>query len=652
MWLAQAASKAEQLLHAVDGAAAKTAKVVKAKSLPGSSAGARTLHAASPAAAPDAAAPSSGSELPLAGAGGQGGPSIPTGAQQVAALAEAAAAEELPAGSTRDAQTSEATADGAAGQAAPMQDPAPALPDGGGTREPDAANGGDASVPPLPASPPLPLSAAASSDVAAAIAAAAAAAAAAEAASAAEEVAAAEAAAAADASAADSAQREARLRQVIQQLKARLETVRAENLQLEEMLAAADAQARGGSSEVSRLEDQLERANADKIKAEAALQHMLAGKESEVAAVREQLTAAGLRASSLEAQLAAERRESEGQLVAALRREAEGVEAALDAERTAHAATRRAAAAREQELSSGVAETAAALAALQRALDDRSAALSAAEERGVAAEAEVEALSRQLAAAEEAAAAARAEAQVAATGRAAAEEEAVRLRADAAALRRQLQEAQSVDAGELQARLKEASDMLFLKQSQLERMAADKAGAVLALERELAAARQEAQAVRRRGAMEQSLSAEEDVVPLSHLGDTYQRLANSRRVGSAVQAGARVLDSTTAQARSIPAFVRVLKRHPLGRLLVFAYLLALHLMVYGLLHRLQACASGRVSSHKAFEAAEALGAEQALLAAAAGAAGDALGAAAGHVHVLPGGGGNALTGAAARDDRI
>ena len=53
----------------------------------------------------------------------------------------------------------------------------------------------------------------------------------------------------------------------------------------------------------------------------------------------------------------------------------------------------------------------------------------------------------------------------------------------------------TVDTGDLQRRLRESSEMLFLKQSQLERLAADKAGAMLALERELAGARAEAQQV-------------------------------------------------------------------------------------------------------------------------------------------------------------
>ena len=45
-----------------------------------------------------------------------------------------------------------------------------------------------------------------------------------------------------------------------------------ENEQLEEMLATADARAQGGSSEVSRLEDELARALAARTSAEAALQ--------------------------------------------------------------------------------------------------------------------------------------------------------------------------------------------------------------------------------------------------------------------------------------------------------------------------------------------------------------------------------------------
>ena len=82
--------------------------------------------------------------------------------------------------------------------------------------------------------------------------------------------------------------------------------------------------------------------------------------------------------------------------------------------------------------------------------------------------------------------------------------------------------------------------MLYLKQSQLERLAGEKAAAQLQLERDLAAAR--AEGVRRREAAERfSVSydaAGYDVVPMDTLGG-FQKLASDQRVGDAIKAGAR-----------------------------------------------------------------------------------------------------------------
>jgi hypothetical protein len=137
---------------------------------------------------------------------------------------------------------------------------------------------------------------------------------------------------------------------------------------------------------------------------------------------------------------------------------------------------------------------------------------------------------------------------------------------------------------------------------QLERLAADKAAQQLAMERELQQARTEAQSVKRRGAMDRSLSmgmggaaaaADEGMVPMDSLGHAYRRwvgagcegaqpvllsativllwlqicqaahthlvsfpptrpslscrLADNNRVGGAVKAGAQLIDSTATQ---------------------------------------------------------------------------------------------------------
>lgn len=74
-------------------------------------------------------------------------------------------------------------------------------------------------------------------------------------------------------------------------------------------------------------------------------------------------------------------------------------------------------------------------------------------------------------------------------------------------------------------------------------MAADRAAAQLALERELAAARAQAERARRREAFERAgafaVGGPDDVVPMEALGASYRRLAAHDRLGSAVQAAAK-----------------------------------------------------------------------------------------------------------------
>lgn len=91
------------------------------------------------------------------------------------------------------------------------------------------------------------------------------------------------------------------------------------------------------------------------------------------------------------------------------------------------------------------------------------------------------------------------------------------------------------DVAQLEVRLREVSDMLYLKQEQLERLAADKAAQQLRLERELALAREQAAGTgtgryhveSSSGTGRGSLNADE-LIPMDALGAPYQRLAQVR----------------------------------------------------------------------------------------------------------------------------
>eukprot|EP00798_Chlamydomonas_sp_ICE-L_P025102 gene25102-10743_t len=144
------------------------------------------------------------------------------------------------------------------------------------------------------------------------------------------------------------------------------------------------------------------------------------------------------------------------------------------------------------------------------------------------------------------------------------------------------------DTTQLEAQLRESSDMMILKQSQIEKLASDKAAGTMRLERELSSAREEIVKLRHQvSGYSSGYSAVEtrghEVIPMDALGAPYRRLAASNnRVGKAVKAAAGFLDST---ASATTFFIR---QYPLARLIIFGYLVLVHLYVYVLTGRMQA----------------------------------------------------------------
>jgi Golgin subfamily A member 5 len=454
------------------------------------------------------------------------------------------------------------------------------------------------------------------------------------------------------------AEKISRLSRLVQGLKQKVERLTNENIQLEEMLAAADDAHRGGSGEISRLEDSLAKEQAARISLEAALRGALAAKEAEVLSLKQQLDASTTRAAQLaeavasreaeQAQFDADRSMGESQLIATLRKEIEAAESTLEEERKAHAAARRASAVREQELDSSVADAAASLTSMQRIVEERTAKAAVAEEKCRELENEVANLAQKVAAAE-ARAVENAENDIIITGgdnssgngtvshnslaqqrveeleitlselrrtlsaaetaTATANEELTRLRSETEILRRQLAEARSSDSADLRRRLQEATDALYAKQAQLERATADRAATQLQLERQMSISTTTSESLKRRtAAVDRMLTGgggiglnNEDgygIVPMdeSTLGDTYARLVNAPgHIGHAVKSGANFIDSSTTQ------IVRVLRHYPLGRLAVFCYIVGMHLFIYLLLHRLQHRAFSHVTAVEAHD---------------------------------------------------
>jgi len=443
----------------------------------------------------------------------------------------------------------------------------------------------------------------------------------------------------------------ARLSRLVQGLKQKVERLQNENIQLEEMLAAADAAHKGGSGEISRLEDSLAKEQAARVSVEASLRGALAAKEGDVISLQEKLDASTLRASQLaeavaareaeQAQYDAERSMGESQLKATLRKEIEAAETTLEEERKAHAAARRASALREHELDTSVAEAAASLTSMQRLVEERTAKLTVAEERCRELEHEIDNLGQRIAAAEatEISSAAgegqtrhvnggdgnssiaqqrveeleytlsevRRNLSAAEAATATANEQVLRLQSENELLRRQLAEARSSDSADLRRRLQDATDALYAKQAQLERATADRAATRLQLERQMSISTSTSDGLKRRtAAVDRMLTGgsgmgTEDgygIVPMdeSTLGDTYARLANAPgRLGYAVKSGATFIDSSTLQV------VRILRHYPLGRLAVFCYIVGMHLFIYLLLHRLQHRAFTHISAEEAHD---------------------------------------------------
>ncbi|DBA88229.1 TPA: hypothetical protein ACH3X1_016587 [Trebouxia sp. C0004] len=372
--------------------------------------------------------------------------------------------------------------------------------------------------------------------------------------------------------------REALLSRLVEQLKGRLQALKEENQQLEDMLHQSDSRASGSVREAERLEDAVSQAEAARISAEAALAHNSAIQEGEVRSAQLALQAATKDLSECQARLAdleatntlliQEQQVSEGRIVAALRDEVTAAEMRLEEERAAHTSTQRTAAAREQSLQSSMADGGSALASMQRLVEERTQQASTAQQAlmqlqqdhahltahmhslqhlapprpdsaSVEAQLELQAEADKWRQESVQTGESLRESQVACDQ---AQEQVERLQGMLRDLQRHAQDRSSYD--ELQERFKEVTELLYTKQTQLERMAAEKATQQLAHERQMAHAKDDAERVKRRAKTERASASsgsnlDDVVVPMDSLGEAFDRLANDNRVGSYVKAGAR-----------------------------------------------------------------------------------------------------------------
>eukprot|EP00850_Spirogloea_muscicola_P012373 SM000079S22491 [mRNA] locus=s79:517709:524303:+ [translate_table: standard] len=175
--------------------------------------------------------------------------------------------------------------------------------------------------------------------------------------------------------------KEARLAKVCANLSARLHEYKAENVQLEELLLIEREERASVDKVIKHFEQQLSTAQATAASMEADLAGALAVKSAEMAALtsalhesRQRASAAEAKATSLQATaevLTRTRDMSEARIIQALREELISAEQRVEEERLAHVATRQDAVGRENDLEQQLTENVAALTRMQRSLEDR-----------------------------------------------------------------------------------------------------------------------------------------------------------------------------------------------------------------------------------------------------------------------------------------
>ncbi|CAI5477183.1 unnamed protein product [Closterium sp. Yama58-4] len=429
--------------------------------------------------------------------------------------------------------------------------------------------------------------------------------------------------------------KEARLARICSQLSTRLQEYKAENEQLEELLHEERNNRGSVDSVVRALQQQLASARAEAVAAEAAVAAGMEAKNREIEALCGALEDAERQSAALQAKMASlqassealskNRDSTEARMIQALREELAAAERRCDDEHAAHLATRQEAAARELVLEQQVAEGVAALSRMQRAVEERTQRVSSLEEKISVLEMECSSLNSELQAHDDKAKrdlrrpvtaddpsvlaqvqAWKEEAERArqllreAEGKlAGSEAEVQKLRVEVEAHKRDADSSSLQANAEMEKRFKELTELLCLKQSQLEAMTSERQAAMLQLDkerRELQVAK--AQAERDRAARRSILMAADDedseMQPLESVG-----LPNRRFIGKRIQQAAKLIDHGTVTAG------RFLWRRPLARLGLVCYLVFVHLFLMYLLHRLQEQADELLNKDQVYLAAEA-----------------------------------------------
>ncbi|CAN6456683.1 unnamed protein product [Victoria cruziana] len=400
--------------------------------------------------------------------------------------------------------------------------------------------------------------------------------------------------------------KEARLARVCSGLSSRLQEYKSENAQLEELLIVERDKRNSFEAQVRLLQQDLALSRSAISRVESEMADALSSKNAEIEVLSSTVDSLRKQASTSEGKLASlqadmetvmrSRELSETRMMQALREELASAERKAEEEHAAHNATKMASLEREVEWERRAVEASTALSRLQRIADERTSKMLELDNKISMLEAECASLGQELndveararrgqkKSPEEANKALQAwqeEAERARQGQREAESKLSSLEAEMQKMRVEL-------AG--MRRDAEHYSRQYLKQTQLETMASEKAAAEFQLEKEVKRLREAQVEVERSKALRRASTPweeENDVKTLETLP-----LHHRHMVGASVQLqkAAKFLDSGAVHA------TKFLWRYPVARIILLFYLVFVHIFLLYLLHRLQDQADDYLSS--------------------------------------------------------
>ncbi|KAG7641372.1 Golgin subfamily A member 5 [Arabidopsis suecica] len=409
--------------------------------------------------------------------------------------------------------------------------------------------------------------------------------------------------------------KEARLARVCAGLSSRLQEIKAENAQLEELLTVEQELTKSYEASIRHLQKDLSAAKSEVTKVESSMVEALAAKNSEIETLVSAMDALKNQAALNEGKLSSlqgdmesimrNRELAETRMMQALREELATTERRAEEERSAHNATKMAAMERERELEHRAVDASTALVRIQRIADERTAKVADFEQKVALLEAECTSLNQELQDMEVRARRGQKKApdeanQViqiqawqdevdrARQGQRDAEEklssmegEMQKLRVEMAAMKRDAEHYSRQEHTELEKRYRELTDLLYYKQTQLETMASEKAAAEFQLEKEVKRLHEaQVEVEKSRVSRRPSATWEEDseIKTLEPLPLYHRHMATA---STQLQNAVKLLDSGAVRA------TRFLWRYPIARMFLLFYLVFVHLFLMYLIHRLQ-----------------------------------------------------------------